>query len=86
MQHVKQKTVRLENLHRVYAYYLNDVDSRRTLYLNILMNNIYHLNVKNIIKSKSTTIYQVIDVLKGSKQKAFKDNGYDQLKQFNITE
>jgi hypothetical protein len=37
-------------------------------------------------KSKSTTIYQVIDILKGSKQKAFKDNGYDQLKQFNVTE
>jgi superfamily II DNA helicase RecQ len=35
---------------------------------------------------KSATINQVIDILKGSKQRAIKDAGYDQLEQFNIAE
>jgi superfamily II DNA helicase RecQ len=37
-------------------------------------------------QSKSATINQVVDILKGSKQKAIKDAGYDKLEQFNIAE
>ncbi len=35
---------------------------------------------------KSATINQLIDILKGSKQRTIKDAGYDQLEQFNIAE
>ena len=37
-------------------------------------------------QSKSITINQVIDILKGSKQRAIKDAGHDKLEQFNIAE
>jgi superfamily II DNA helicase RecQ len=35
---------------------------------------------------KSATINQVVDILKGSKQRAIKDAGHDKLEQFNIAE
>lgn len=37
-------------------------------------------------QSRSATINQIVDILKGSKQKAIKDAGHDQLEQFNIAE
>lgn len=40
--------------------------------------------VENITKkSRSVTINQLVDILKGSKQKFIKDSGYDQFDQFN---
>ncbi len=35
---------------------------------------------------RTATINQVMDILKGSKQRAIKDAGHDKLEQFNIAE
>jgi bloom syndrome protein len=114
------KKVRIDNLHRVYAYCLNNVDCRRTLLLeyfgerylssqckkhietrcdnccSVAQTNLVDFTglAKQIIslidqltkQSKSATINQVIDILKGSKQRAIKDAGYDKLEQFNSAE
>jgi len=37
-------------------------------------------------QSKSITLNQVMDILKGSKQRAIKDAGYDKLEQYNAAE
>ena len=37
-------------------------------------------------QSKTVTINQVIDILKGSKQKSIRDAGHNQLEQFNIAD
>ena len=112
--------VRLENLHRVYAYCLNDVDCRRTLLLEYFGEQYLSSQCKKHVEtrcdnccsvaqtkqvdftdlskhvialvdqltklSRSTTINQVVDILKGSKQRAIKEAGHDQLEQFNIAE
>ncbi|CAF3569054.1 unnamed protein product [Rotaria sordida] len=114
------KKVRIDNLHRVYAYCLNNVDCRRTLLLEyfgeqylssqckkyietrcdnccsvaqtklvdftILSKHIISLVDQLTKQFKSATINQVIDILKGSKQKTIKDAGLDKLEQFNIAE
>ncbi|CAF3482464.1 unnamed protein product [Rotaria sp. Silwood1] len=114
------KKVRIDNLHRVYTYCLNNVDCRRTLLLeyfgeqylsnqckkhietrcdnccNVAQTKLVDFTIlaKHIIslvnhltrKMKSTTINQVMDILKGSKQKTIKEAGYDKLEQFNIAE
>ena len=114
------KKVRLDNLNRVYAYCLNNVDCRRTLLLEYFGEQYLSSQCKRHIQtrcdnccsvaqtkpvdfttlakqicalvdqltrlSKSVTINQVIDILKGSKQRAIKDAGYDKLEYFNIAE
>ncbi|CAF4629813.1 unnamed protein product, partial [Rotaria sp. Silwood2] len=81
------KKVRLANLHRVYAYCLNNVDCRRTLLLEYFGEQYLSSQFDQLTKQlKTTTINQVIDILKGSKQKTIKDAGYDKLEQFNIAE
>ena len=114
------KKVRIDNLHRVYAYCLNNVDCRRTLLLEYfgeqylasqckrhvetrcdnccsvaqtklvdftsLSKHICALIDQLTKQSRSATINQVMDILKGSKQKAIKDAGHDKLEQFNIAD
>ena len=114
------RKVRLDNLNRVYAYCLNDVDCRRTLLLEYfgeqylssqckkhfqtrcdnccsvaqtksvdftgLAKHILALVEKLTTQSRTATMNQIVDILKGSKQKAIKDAGHDQLEQFNIAE
>ena len=114
------KKVRIDNLNRVYAYCLNNVDCRRTLLLEYFGEQYLSSQCKRHVQTrcdnccsvaqtksvdftalakqicalvdqftrqaKSATINQVVDILKGSKQKAIKDAGYDKLEQFNIAE
>jgi bloom syndrome protein len=114
------KKVRIDNLHRVYAYCLNNVDCRRTLLLEYFGEQYLSSQCKRHVQTrcdnccsvaqtklvdltslarqicalvehltrqaKSTTINQVIDIVKGSKQRAIKDAGFDKLQQFNIAE
>jgi len=110
----------MENLNRVYAYCLNDVDCRRTLLLEYFGEQYLSSQCKKRIETrcdnccsvaqtklvdftglakqilslvdhltkqlKTATINQIIDILKGSKQKAIKDAGHDKLEHFNIAE
>ncbi|UJR38488.1 hypothetical protein I4U23_031156 [Adineta vaga] len=114
------KKVRLDNLHRVYAYCLNNVDCRRTLLLEYFGEQYLSSQCKKHVETRcdnccsvaqtklvdftqlskqilalvdqltqnmrTATLNQVIDILKGSKQRAIKDAGHDQLEQFNIAE
>jgi len=36
--------------------------------------------------SKQITLYQIVDILKGSKQKSVIDAGHNQLEQYNIAD
>ncbi|CAF1574118.1 unnamed protein product, partial [Adineta ricciae] len=110
--------VRLDNLNRVYAYCLNDVDCRRTLLLEYFGERYLSSQCKKHVKTRcdnccnvaqtklvdftqlskqilalvdqltqhmrSATINYIIDILKGSKQRAIKDAGHDQLEQYNV--
>lgn len=112
------RKVRLENLNRVYAYCLNDVDCRRTLLLEYFGEQYLSSQCKKHVQtrcdnccsvaqtksvdftqlakhtlalverltaqSRTATMNQIVDILKGSKQRAIKDAGHDQLEQFNI--
>ena len=114
------RKVRLDNLHRVYSYCLNNVDCRRTLLLEYFGEQYLSSQCKRHVQtrcdnccsvaqtkladftslskqicalvdhltrqSKSTTINQVVDILRGSKQRAIIDAGHDQLEQYNIAE
>jgi len=114
------RKVRLDNLHRVYQYCLNDVDCRRTLLLEYfgeqylssqckkhyqtrcdnccnvaqtksvdftqLSKHIFALVDQLTNNSKQITLYQIVDILKGSKQKSVIDAGHNQLEQYNIAD
>lgn len=114
------RKVRMDNLHRVYSYCLNNVDCRRTLLLEYFGEQYLSSQCKRHVQtrcdnccsvaqtklvdftelskqictladqltrqSKSATVNLVVDILKGSKQRAIKDAGHDKLEQYNIAE
>ena len=114
------RKVRIDNLHRVYSYCLNNVDCRRTLLLEYFGEQYLSSQCKRHVQtrcdnccsvaqtklvdftelskqicalvdqltrqSKSATVNLVVDILKGSKQRAIKDAGHDKLEQYNIAE
>lgn len=114
------RKVRLDNLHRVYAYCLNNVDCRRTLLLEYFGEQYLSSQCKRHVQtrcdnccsvaqtklvdfttlskqicalvdhltknSRTTTINQIVDILKGSKQRAIKDAGHNTLEQYNIAD
>ncbi|CAF1686818.1 unnamed protein product, partial [Adineta ricciae] len=114
-----QKT-RMDNLHSVYAYCINDVDCRRTLLLEYFGERYLASQCKKHVETRcdnccsvaqaklvdftelskqilalveqltqnmrTTTINYLVDVLKGSKQKAVIAAGHDQLEQYNIAQ
>ena len=114
-----QKT-RVDNLHSVYAYCINDVDCRRTLLLEYFGERYLASQCKRHVETRcdnccsvaqtklvdftelskhilalveqltqnmrTTTINYLIDVLKGSKQRAIIAAGHDQLQQYNIAQ